>query len=271
MERFPFFVPVKAGYPALDVDAVRALLAGTDAGRDIRYLPQTTSTNAVAAALARNDWSTGTAILTDFQSAGRGRRGRSWAAPPRTAVLASVLFAPVAGSHPTDPMFAAALAVVDSISSVESVGVPVRLKWPNDVLAPHGKVAGILAERLSGDAGERIVVGIGINVNLTADDLPVPGASSLLLEVGRAVSREHIAAALLLSLHRRNQQLGRDAEPLFLEWRNRLVTMGTEVRVEAGETAWTGRATDVTRDGALVVVEPDGLVHRVHAGDVSLR
>lgn len=268
MERFPFFIPVKAGCRPLDIDAVRALLAGTDAGGDIRYLPHTTSTNAVAAALERDKWSTGTAILTDFQSAGRGRRGRSWTAPPRTAVLASVLLAPAAGSYPVDPVFAAALAAADAI---ESAGVPTRLKWPNDVLVPTGKVAGILAERLSGDAGDRVVVGIGINVNLAAADLPAPGASSLLLELGRALSRERIAAALLLSLHRRNQQLERDAEPLYLQWRSRLDTVGSQVQVVSGDRAWSGRATDVARDGALLVVEPDGLVHRVYAGDVSLR
>ena len=136
----------------------------------------------------------GAVAVTDFQTAGRGRLGRVWAAPPGTALLCSVLLRPPAGSRIAQLSLVGGLAAAQTVES--TLGRPARVKWPNDVLVDGQKVAGVLAEARDGI----VVVGIGLNVNQTAAELPadarVPATSLRILD-GAERDRDALLAALL--------------------------------------------------------------------------
>jgi BirA family biotin operon repressor/biotin-[acetyl-CoA-carboxylase] ligase len=183
----------------------------------------------------------------------------------------SVLLRPAAVPQPRRG-WAPLLAGVAVASGVNGLtGLDVGLKWPNDVLVGGAKLAGILAEQ-SADA---IVVGIGINVSTQRDELPVETATSLALEGAAGTSRAELFGAVLGEFERLYQAWTHSAEPgdadaagLRSEYRDRSVTLGSQVRVEfPGGAVAGGTALDVGPDGQLLVDTPDGPL-AVTAGDV---
>lgn len=153
-------------------------------------------------------------------------------------------------------------------------GVPVWLKWPNDVLIGDGKVAGILAERIDSPRGPAVVIGIGINVHSKAGDLPVPSATSLALQAsdaaGGPLSRTEVVRSCLTALGERylSWQRGATDEELANSYRALSATIGRRVRVElVGGRPMEGVATGVDSGGRLVV-RTDSRVQIVGAGDV---
>ena len=166
--------------PALDRSPLRDGLVGPGLPwRQLEVVDETGSTNAdlLARAAAGVDID-GVALVAEYQTAGRGRHGRHWSAPPRSQIALSVGVG--AGDVPADAWgwlpLATGVAVVDALSEV--TGIVAGLKWPNDVLVGSGKLAGILAEVAAPEPV--IVVGLGLNVTLTADEAPDPAATSLL-------------------------------------------------------------------------------------------
>jgi BirA family biotin operon repressor/biotin-[acetyl-CoA-carboxylase] ligase len=184
-----------ADLPPLDAAAIQA--AAGDGWR-VEVVAETGSTNADLAARAQaGEDVAGVALFTEDQTEGRGRQGRSWSAVPRSQILVSV------GVDTTDVpsetwgllSLAAGVAVVEAVAEV--AGVQAALKWPNDVLVGTGKLAGILAEVAApGGASPVIVVGIGLNVSLAADELPDPVAVSLLSLGVAQPDRQRLAVAL---------------------------------------------------------------------------
>ena len=165
----------------LDVTAVRRDLVGPDRPwHDLVVVDTTGSTNAdLLARHANGEDINGTVLIAEHQSAGRGRNGRAWSTPPRSQIALSV--GVDASAVPTTawgwvPLLTG-VAVVDAVRAI--TGLDAHLKWPNDVLVGEGKLAGILAEVAAPDSV--IVVGLGINVTLTADEAPDPRATSLLM------------------------------------------------------------------------------------------
>jgi len=255
----------------LDTERLNAELIGTDGlWRTAEVVASTGSTNADLAARARQGAPAGLVLATDHQLAGRGRLGRTWTAPAGSSIAMSVLLRPE-----RDPAtwtwlpLLAGLAVADSLRAV--AGVPALLKWPNDVLVDDAKVCGILAERVDGPQGPACVLGLGINVHLAADELPVPTATSLavLRPGGRFVRAEIMAtvlATLALLYHRWED--GLDAE-LAADYLARSGTIGRSVRVLTGDgSSVTGEAVGVDAEGRLRVRTPAG-VHTFAAGDVT--
>ncbi len=244
--------------------------------RQVRRLATTGSTNADLVALAAAGEPAGLVLVADEQTAGRGRSGRSWTAPPGSALTFSVLLRPHrAAAHLGWLPLLTGLAVVDAVRSV--TGVPAVLKWPNDVVVPtdggEGKLAGILAERVGGPGGGAgaVVVGVGLNVSTTAAGLPVPTATSLLLAgadlVDRGVLLDAVLARLAERYRRWDGDAGLDAE-LAAAYRLRCATLGRDVRAELpGGGAVTGRAVDLDDAGRLLVRTGEG-VRAVGAGDV---
>lgn len=205
---------------------------------DVRWFAEVGSTNQRAAELAREGAADGVVVGADHQSAGRGRRGRVWESRPGSALLVSVILRPV------PPLVTLAAGVAAATACGDVAGVPVRLKWPNDVLsaAGGGKVGGILSE-LIGDAA---VVGLGLNLAWAP-----AGAACL----GPDVDREALLGAWLAALDAPGDVLAR--------YRERCSTLGRRVRVELpGETV-EGVADEVDDEGRLVV---DG--RPITAGDV---
>jgi BirA family biotin operon repressor/biotin-[acetyl-CoA-carboxylase] ligase len=253
--------------PSLDHSTLGAL--GPDL--DVEVLDTATSTNAVAADRARSGAADGLVVIAEHQTAGRGRLDRRWETPPRSALTFSMVLWPTvpAADWPWLPLLTGhTVAKALRGAGYETAGV----KWPNDVLLGDRKVAGILVERIETASGAAAVVGVGLNVSLTEDELPVPTATSLALDSGAEPDRTRLLAVLLGSLREAYdawQAGGTDATThLRSSYAAACVTVGRDVRVDlpTGEVL-TGRATGVDATGRLVVVGPRGET-AVGAGDV---
>ena len=258
----------------------RSALAGGPGARfaDVRWVDQTGSTNADAMELARQGEREGIVLVADHQTAGRGRAGRSWTAPPGAGLLLSILLRPPA---PVVDLATMAVAVSAAAAVSKVAGFSPRLKWPNDLVWPGDgsetdrKLAGILAEAdwpaaASVSAGWRapaehdravVVVGIGINVTWPAD-LPEELADIAVAVnqvVDTPVDREDLLIALLSELGPRYDALvAGDRDGLLTEWRAASATLGRMVRVDLGTDDVEGKAVDVTGEGHLVVDTLEG-------------
>jgi BirA family transcriptional regulator, biotin operon repressor / biotin---[acetyl-CoA-carboxylase] ligase len=248
----------------LDVEVLRAAISGTQWQR-VDVVEQTGSTNAdlIARAAAGEDIA-GAVLLAEYQSAGRGRHGRSWSAPPRSQISMSVGIDTL-GVAPGRWGWLPLLTGLAVAHTVRDLGIDAGLKWPNDVLVGTGKLAGILAEV----AAPVIVVGLGLNVSLTADELPDPQAVSLSM-LGRDVDRTALTLSLLGAL---GDRLGRwhaaDIAPLAADYRSVSTTIGTRVRaILPGDSEIVGTATGIDDSGRLLI--EDGVTTvTVSAGDIT--
>jgi BirA family biotin operon repressor/biotin-[acetyl-CoA-carboxylase] ligase len=235
----------------------------------VEVLAEVPSTNALVADRARDGEPEGLVLVTEHQTAGRGRLDRAWVTPPRAALTGSFLLRPVVAPDrwPLLPLLTA-LAVGDAVAAAG--GPPVELKWPNDVLHDGLKLAGILLERVDTPTGPAAVVGIGVNVSTTREELPVPTAASLATAGMADPDRTALLRTLVLALSDRYAGWARSADDsgLLADYRGRCGTIGRRVRVDlpSGEVL-EGEAVGVADDGALVVRGAEGQV-AVHAGDV---
>jgi len=263
--------------------AVRVALKSRWIGRPYRYLDRAGSTNDLlkeqVASGGSNNPMAGTVLLTDYQAEGRGRLDRRWEAPPGTSLLFSVLFRPDwYGARIPWLTMVAGLSVAEAIET--ETGLPVSLKWPNDVVIKSDglwhKVCGILLEGYVSPERrlEYAILGIGINVNIAADHLPasVRPATSLLVVGGRPVSRLALLVELLQSLEQNYEMVDRGSSPQP-SWNERLITIGK--RVEVGRVGQVdplvGMAVGTGEWGELLVRDGDGQLHTVAAADVTLR
>lgn len=258
---------------ALTAVRILADLETAFVGRSLEYWPEIESTNARARRLAEGGAPEGTLVITDYQSAGRGRLGRRWIAPAGSSLLMSLLFRPqVAPAQVQRLTMICGLAAVDAIES--ETGLRVGLKWPNDILVGGAKVGGILTELgLTGDRVDYAVVGIGLNVNLDPAQLPrelLMESTSLAYVLGESVSRLSLLRALLQAVETRYLDFHAGHSP-HGEWAERLVTLGQAVNVQLGDGVLQGVAEGVDADGALLVRSADGHLRTVLAGDVTLR
>lgn len=243
---------------------------------NVRWVAETGSTNADLLAAARQGAPGGEVLVADHQTAGRGRLGRSWTAPPGASLLVSMLVRPALA--PQDghlAAFAAALSAADGC--LEVAGVTPGLKWPNDLVmdGPGGtrKLAGVLSESVI-EAGDlaAVVVGVGINVNWP-EDLPqdlAETATALSHLAGRPVDRSALLSVMLLRLGERMVLLnsGEGRRAVLEEARRRCVTLGRQVRVETGGHDIAGVATDLVDGGHLVVETAGGDIETIAVGDV---
>ena len=237
---------------------------------EVRRFPALDSTNRYLLTEARAGAPEGVVAVADHQTAGRGRRGRTWVAAPGSALLCSVLLRPdlEPGRRQLVTM-AAGLAAADAVEAV--AGFAPELKWPNDLVVGERKLAGLLAESDSTASPSRpapVVVGIGINV---APDPRLPDevaarATSCREVAGRAVEVDALLDALLDRLGERYEAgLG---PATVTDYRRRLATIGRAVRVERPDGEVVGRAVDVGPAGELLVEVGAGCVVDVHVGDV---
>jgi BirA family transcriptional regulator, biotin operon repressor / biotin---[acetyl-CoA-carboxylase] ligase len=220
-------------------------------GRPRLHLRVTASTNDRARALAQAGAPHGTLVTADEQYAGRGRQGRTWSAPPRRALLLSL----VLREPPTLLPLAAALAVA------EIAGPEAQIKWPNDVLVAGRKVAGILAEGRPPEGWA--VLGIGVNVALRVDELPAELHATAGTLGLTAADLEPTLERLLAALDR---ALALEPAAVLDAYRQRDALRGHEVAWAAGH----GRAAGVDGEGRLVVDLPGGARTALSAGEVHL-
>jgi BirA family biotin operon repressor/biotin-[acetyl-CoA-carboxylase] ligase len=265
----------------LSARSIQSQLTTRVIGRPLYYFASTGSTNVEAKRLAANGAPEGTVLIADEQTAGRGRLGRRWSAPPNTCLLMSLLFRPT-----LLPSQAPRLTMLCSLAAAEAIegrtGLPVAIKWPNDLVVPqassaphsYGKLGGLLTETaISGGTILFAVVGMGINVNVDPVALgPVmTPATSLSAELGRSVDRAALLADILQRIENRHPQA--TGGQLYSDWARRLVTIGQRVRVTlAGvREPVEGMVAGVDPDGALQVRDLAGNLHLIAVGDVTLQ
>jgi BirA family transcriptional regulator, biotin operon repressor / biotin---[acetyl-CoA-carboxylase] ligase len=240
-------------------------------GRAIEYVPAIGSTNDRARELLDAADGDGSVVVADEQTAGRGRRGRSWASPAGRNLYVSVALVPdLAAADAWRLGLATALAVADACETV----APVALKWPNDVVsaADGRKLGGLLIETMAEANRLRgAVLGIGINVNWLRAEMPPElhaTATSLADLAGAPVDRAALLAALLDALEA--EITGIEAgDSVLARYRSRCSTLGSAVEVETPHGPLTGRAVDLDETGALVVEDGDGRRHTVTGGEVT--
>lgn len=256
--------------PPLQADVLTASLV-RDGGlwRAVDVVERTASTNTDLAARARAGVPEGEVLVAEAQTAGRGRLDRSFTMPARSGVIVSVVLRPPPSVPTSRWVWLPLIAGLAVEATARECGLDAGLKWPNDVLVDGRKLCGILLERVETEVGPAAVVGIGLNVTLTEDELPVPTATSMRLAGADQTDRTVVLRILLRAL-----------EGLYLAWvrsdgdpaagvadsyRRRCLTLGSSVRVELPDgTSLTGTATDVDDHGRLVV---DG--RALSSGDVT--
>ncbi|WP_433699866.1 biotin--[acetyl-CoA-carboxylase] ligase [Nocardiopsis sp. CA-288880] len=269
--------------PPLDTAALDAVLVRPGGlWRRIEVLPETGSTNTDLAARAAAGAPHGSVLVTEHQTAGKGRLGRGFSVPPRAALTVSLLVrpdAPVSSLSWLSPLMGVA-----GVGAVRRLtGVKASLKWPNDVIVPaglrsgaarsDGKLAGILAEVDFSSGSPAVVVGIGLNVSQSRSELPVDNAVSLRGEGSAALDRGALLAAVLgefEELYTVWTAAGGDAEAsgLASAYRDTCATLGRPVRVHLpGGRVLEGTATGVDSEARLLVRGPDG-ERALSAGDV---
>lgn len=253
----------------LDVHTLRSAIVDNGPFARLDYSHSTGSTNAdllIADREGAPDW---TVATTEYQGSGRGRLGRPWTAPEGTQVIFSVLFRPepaMLSQLGTIPL-ACGLALMDTLraSGVESTG----LKWPNDVLINGKKLCGILVEAASLDTHPAVVIGIGTNISLTTEELPVPHATSLALE-GHRIDRTEFLISVLTHLHRRLLEWAQGETAWLDDYRAVCSSLGQDVRVILpGDRELLGAAVGIAAGGQLMVRDHANQVHVLNAGEVT--
>lgn len=253
--------------PLTDEMVERALRAAGVTWPRPHLLTQVGSTNDVVLDLAGAGAIEGTCVVAEEQLAGRGRRDRAWASPPGAGLWCSVLVR--AGDVSRDRWALVPIAAgLAARAAIAGSGVDAVLKWPNDVvLLASGemrKLAGILVQAGAGDA---LAVGIGINVSLRIDELPVPTATSIAMS-GGSTDRAVLLAQLLAALSAQLELWRSDPAALLTEFRERCVTLGKTVEVDLPDGRHVqGEAVDIDGHGHLVV-EASGKRETFSAGDV---
>jgi len=263
-------------------------------GKRLVFLPTVNSTNTFAMNLARTGSEEGVVVLTDSQTAGKGRQGRHWIDKPGLHAISSTLMRP--SFPPYLLVMIASLAVVDAIA--ETCGVAASIKWPNDILIGTRKIAGILIETSYASESELVaVLGIGVNVNgqiiqLVGNSSETPdtaqkelhtllqAATTLEAECGSPVSRETFLVHLLRHLETSYLALQQEAQNpeafasasssrLIRErWRRHLSTLGRTIEIRQGQTILSGVAEDVNENGELLLRSHSGKRVSITWGDV---
>jgi BirA family biotin operon repressor/biotin-[acetyl-CoA-carboxylase] ligase len=259
----------------LHADDLHSRLGATRViGRDIRVFEQTTSTNDIAARLARDGIKEGVVVFAESQTRGRGRLGRPWLSPARKGLWLSILLRPnLSPQAATRVTVAAATALARAIAS--QTGLVPEIKWPNDILIDGKKVAGILTEMTAElDHINEVILGIGVDVNLSATELPPDlrkTATSLKIESGQAIDRAGLAVAILRELDHDYDLIARGQfESISAEWQQRCTTLGQEVSIRIGDRVIRGRAEALDAEGALLLRTEHGHLERIVGGDVTL-
>jgi BirA family biotin operon repressor/biotin-[acetyl-CoA-carboxylase] ligase len=243
-------------------------------GRDIQVFEETTSTNDIVEKLARDGVREGAVVFAESQTKGRGRLGRKWVSPPRKGLWFSVLLRPqIRPDAVTQLTIAAATALFRAIHA--QTGITAEIKWPNDIMIKGKKVAGILTE-LSAELDEvkYIILGIGVDVNLGASELPADLrkiATSLKIESGNHISRSALAVRILQELDRDYLRVCSGGfEAVANEWEKHCSTIGQRVAIQIGHRKMQGHAESLDTDGALLLRTQHGQLERIIGGDVTV-
>ena len=266
-------------------------------GRDLVFYEEADSTNDIARTVASNGAGEGSAVVADSQKKGKGRLGRRWESPAGVNIYTSVILRP-----DIPPVFAPQLTLVSAVAVAETIakylnppaspffkggikdfsplteggmGGFLSVKWPNDILLNSKKVAGILTEMSSEmDRVNFVVIGIGVNVNMSKKMLPEELrqiATSLKEEAGREISRINFIQTLYLNLETwYKRYLNYGFEPVRKAWTSYFTMAGKWAKIQQMDKIVEGIAMGIDNDGALLLQEKSGNITRVISGDVTI-
>lgn len=253
---------------------VQPLLQTNSFGRNYEYIDSLASTNSKARELAMEGAPEGTLVIAEEQNAGRGRINRGWYSPYGKGLWFSLILRP--SFLPVEASKCTLMAAVALIKAFRELGLSTAgIKWPNDIMVGPHKLVGILTE-MSGTIEEisYIVMGIGINISTTADELPEhlqEVATSFAIE-GVHVDRRMALAIILKYLEAQYEKVLHEGfDSTLEEWKEFSITLNQNVQVRAPGESYNGRAIDIDRDGNLLVERANGQVERIMAGDISIR
>jgi len=270
-----------SGYRLIAVPAhptpweIQAGLGTKQIGKRIYTLSQASSTNEVAFGLALKGAEEGVVVLAESQIKGKGRMGRPWESPAGLNIYLSLILRPriVPSKTPLITLMAA-VACAEAIDKV--TGLLPAIKWPNDLLLERKKLGGILTEAdMELDRINFVVVGIGINVNMTRALFPPSikdTATSLQEALGREISRIALIQSILRNMEQWYQRLGQGrGEEIRRRWKELSLVKGQAIEVTSLGEVVRGTALDIDEDGALLVQTDTNTIKRVVAGDVTLK
>ncbi len=278
--KYPIESKISQGYrlsePYLPLDETRLIssLSSGIMGRRLHLLRSVDSTNTIAYEMALKGAEEGTVVIADSQDKGRGRLGRRWESPPGVNIYLSLILRPtITPSHAPHLTFISSIALVDTIKK-NCPGLEPLIKWPNDIIINHRKVAGILTEMNSEmDRVIFVVIGIGINVNMSVALLPEglrTVATSLREEMGETIDRNRLVIDLLKGIETSYEMYKKEGFQKILDiWRSHAYLDGRFVEVSHFSERVRGVVIGVDEDGRLLVKD-DGELIRVIAGDVSI-
>lgn len=243
-------------------------------GREVIVYDEIDSTNNDAKKQAENGATEGTLIISDMQSAGKGRRGRVWSSPKNSGIFMTLILRP-----DMQPVKASQLTLVAGMAVRSAIrqtcGVEALIKWPNDMVYDGKKICGILTEMSADpDMINYVVIGIGINVNIENFPKEISNtATSLSLICGKKLDRNEIIAAFCNEFERYYNifMKTKDMSGLVEEYNSVLVSMNKEIRVLDPREEYTGTSVGIDENGELKVLMKDGLVRQVMSGEVSVR
>lgn len=227
------------------------------------------STNRLAKELARQGAPEGSVVLTEKQTAGRGRKGREWISPGHRNLLFSLLLRPTLPPHEVFSLtMILALAACEAVR--EKTGLDVLIKWPNDLYVGEKKLAGILTEfALKGEGIDYVILGLGLNVNWNPT---TSQSTALLLETGRNISRNDLFVGML----KRFEEYYTDISPgqiarYYEKWNALSLIMGKDVEIESDQKRIQGKALGIDHDGALIIRDLKGREKKIRNGDVTVK
>ncbi len=243
-------------------------------GRNIDYYTSCTSTQIIAADKARQGASHGTVIISEEQTAGKGRLERSWDSTANKGIWMSVIIRPT-----ISPEFAAQFTLVSAVAITQAIqevtNLTPQIKWPNDILINGKKVTGILTElQAEMDIVHSIIIGIGVNVNqeLSAFDESIQNiATSLKMENGEEVDRSLLVAKILYYLEKYGDlYVEKGFEPIKILWESHNCTIGKRIRATMLRETLEGVALGITKDGVLELRLDSGEIRGIYSADIHL-
>ena len=245
-------------------------------GKQMEYYPSVDSTNRVAKALAYHGAADGTIVVAEEQESGKGRLERNYYSPRGKGIWFSIILRPKFLPH--DAPKCTLMAAVVVAEAMNRFNLKAEIKWPNDIMFDGKKLVGILTE-ITAEMGKitYIVVGLGINVNISREEFPeeIRDVATSLSEMnGGNFSRVKFFRAVLEEFDKLYREVNESGfEKIFTLWKKYNITLGKNIRVisagDGGET-FTGKAIDLGKEGALIIETEQGL-RTVYAGDVSIR
>lgn len=239
-------------------------------GRPFLWLDEIDSTNEELKRMAAADAVHGTVLLADYQTGGKGRRGRTWDSPKGDNIYLSILLRPeLKPSEASMLTLIGALAVADSIE--ETTGSSCQIKWPNDLVLDSKKVCGILTEMSTGvDGIHYIIVGIGINVNRSIFPEEIAHMAS---SIDKGQGRDAIVASLLFRFEEKYNLFleHKNLAPFLDEYNGRLAGIGRQVQILSGGEGVVRTSHGIDEEGALIVSDEEGNEEKIISGEVSVR